>query len=81
MSKNLLNAIWELGIPVRKLQLIGKGGWHTMVELHDISKCRVFSPSDSSFIWVRSNRNIVPTDDIKSNTLIISQVNHNWKSN
>lgn len=81
MSKTLLNALWELDIPARKLQLFGKGGGHTMIEYYDMGEWKVISPSDSSFIWHRSDGSIATLKDIKSDTSIFNQVYHNWKSN
>ena len=81
MSKTLLNALWKVDIPARKLQLFGKGGGHTMVEFYDMNEWKVISPSDSSFIWHRSDGSIATLNDIKSDTSIFNQVYHNWKNN
>jgi len=81
MSKTLLNSLWELDIPARKLQLFGKGGGHTMVEFYDMNEWKVISPSDSSFVWKRSDGSLATLSDIKSDTAIFNQVYYNWKSN
>ena len=81
MSKTLLNALWKVDIPARKLQLFGKGGGHTMVEFYDMNEWKVISPSDSSFIWHRSDGSLATLSDIKSDTSIFNQVYHNWKNN
>lgn len=84
MTKIFLRAMWELGIPARKLQLSeyipGKGG-HTMAEFFDNGKWRVISPSDSSFVWRNPAGSIATVKDIQSDTAVFNQVYHKWRKN
>lgn len=82
MTKIFLRAMWDLGIPARKLQLMevipGKGG-HTMAEFFNGKKWCVISPSDSSFVWRKINGEIASVKEIQSDTSIFNQVYYKWK--
>lgn len=78
MSRTLLNALWRLNMPARKLQLLnngqGKGGGHTMVEFYDNGFWRVLSPSDKTFVWRTENGEIATARQIQNNPTIFSQI-------
>lgn len=78
MSRTLLNALWVLDIPARKLQLLnndqGKGGGHTMVEYEDNGKWKVIAPSDNAFVWRNEKGEIASVEEIRSNPAIFQQV-------
>ena len=78
MSRTLLNALWKLNIPARKLILVdnelGKGGGHTMIEFQYNGSWRVLSPSDNSFVWRTENGEIATASQIKNNPIIFSQI-------
>jgi hypothetical protein len=83
MSRTLLNALWSLGIPARKLQLLddenGVGGGHTMVEFYDGARWCVISPSDSSFVWRRADGTIATAEEIRGDSALYSAV-YEWKN-
>lgn len=78
MSRTLLNALWDLDIPARKLQLLnnqyGKGGGHTMVEYFDNGKWKVIAPSDQAQIWRNQKGEIASVAEIQSDRAIFNQV-------
>ena len=78
MSRTLLNALWRLNIPARKLQLLnnefGKGGGHTMIEFYHNGAWRVLSPSDKTFVWRTENGEIATARQIQNNSTIFSQI-------
>lgn len=78
MSRTLLNALWRLNIPARKLQLLnnalGKGGVHTMIEFYYNGHWRVLSPSDNTFVWRNRNGEIATADEIQNDKKIFSQI-------
>lgn len=78
MSRTLLNALWKLKIPARKLQLlnneIGKGGGHTIIEFYHDDDWRVISPSDSTFVWRTENGEIASAKQIHDDPTIFSQI-------
>lgn len=78
MSRVLLNALWRLGIPARKLQLLADPAHgfinHTMVEYWDGSRWIVISPSDSSFIWHDAEGRRASVDTLARDSLIVNQV-------
>jgi hypothetical protein len=84
MSRVLLNALWQLGIPARKLQLLAAPGsgqvQHTMVEYRLGDRWQVISPSDSSFEWRNHAGQVATVDEIRSDPAIFEQVHarHPW---
>lgn len=78
MSRTLLNALWALDIPARKLQLLanerGEGGGHTLLEYFDGERWCVLSPSDSTFVWRRGDGAIATTAEIRRDASIFSQI-------
>ncbi|MBL7999775.1 MAG: hypothetical protein JNL32_14210 [Candidatus Kapabacteria bacterium] len=78
MSRTLLNALWDLEIPARKLQLMknseGKGGGHTLVEYYDGGKWKVIAPSDSAFVWRNKHGEIATAQEIQESKAIFSQI-------
>lgn len=78
MSRTLLNALWKLDIPARKLQLLdneyGRGGGHTMVEFRSGDRWLVISPSDNSFVWLTDEGRIATAKEIHDNPEIFSQI-------
>jgi hypothetical protein len=81
MSRVLLNALWELGIPARKLQLLVPPGsgliQHTMVEYQLGDRWQVISPSDSAFVWRDRSGRVATVEEIRSDSTIFQQV-HAW---
>jgi hypothetical protein len=82
MSRVLLNALWRLGIPARKLQLLASPGsgliQHTMVEYRSGDRWQVISPSDSSFEWHNHAGQVATVDEIRADPAIFEQV-HAWR--
>ncbi len=80
MSRVLLNALWELGIPARKLQLLPAPGSdhivHTMVEYRVGDRWQVISPSDSAFTWRNARGQVATVEEIRSDPAIFHQVDH-----
>ncbi|UCG52464.1 MAG: hypothetical protein JSW58_02625 [Candidatus Latescibacterota bacterium] len=78
MSRILLNALWKLDVPARKLQLLdndeGQGGGHTMVEFLSDGRWLVISPSDGSFVWRKANGEIATADEIKNDERVFSKI-------
>ena len=75
MSRILLNALWRLDIPARKLQLPNEAsGGHTMIEFYHNGKWRVLSPADNTFVWRTDNGEIASAIEIQDNPAIFSQV-------
>jgi hypothetical protein len=78
MSRTLLNALWKLDIPARKLQLFdneeGKGGGHTMVEFYHDGAWRVISPADNGFVWLTEKGEIATARQIQSDPITFSQI-------
>ncbi len=78
MTRTLLNALWRLDIPARKLQLLnneyGKGGGHTMIEFYHNDAWRVLSPSDETFVWRTEDGTIATAKQIKNNPDVFSQI-------
>ena len=78
MSRILLNALWRLNMPARKLQLLSniknKIDSHTMVEFFDNGRWQVISPSNNSFIWKNKNGEIATVEEIKKDKDIFSQI-------
>jgi hypothetical protein len=78
MSRTLLNALWKLGIPARKLQLVnnaeGKGGGHTLVEFYYNGAWRVISPADGAFVWRTEHGEIATARQIQSDPQTFSQI-------
>jgi hypothetical protein len=83
MSRVLLNALWRLGVPARKLQLLEDPARgfvnHTMVEYESRGSWHVISPSDSSFTWRDAGGDIASVEEIRSDPAIFAQV-HRWRS-
>jgi hypothetical protein len=83
MSRALLNALWALDIPARKLQLLdnedGLGGGHTLVEFYDRGEWRVISPSDSAFVWRDDDGDIASAEQIRNDPTLYASV-HRWKA-
>ncbi len=78
MSRLLLNTLWDLNIPARKLQLLnnsnGKGGGHTLVEYFDEGKWKVVAVSDSSFVWRNAEGQIASVAEIQHDPAVFSQI-------
>ncbi len=78
MSRLLLNSLWELNIPARKLQLLnneqGKGGGHTLVEYLDGDKWKVIAVSDSSFVWRNKAGEIASVKEIQHEAGVFEQI-------
>ncbi len=78
MSRVLLNALWHLKIPARKLQLLdneqGKGGGHTMIEFRCKNKWCVISVSDGAFVWRKRDGEVATAQEIKKNYDIFRQI-------
>jgi hypothetical protein len=78
MSRTLLNALWKLDIPARKLQILdnefGRGGGHTVVEFYHDGAWRVVSPSDDGFVWRMENGEIATAQEIQGNPHIFAQI-------
>jgi hypothetical protein len=81
MSRVLLNALWEIGIPARKLQLLAVPGsghiQHTMVEYRVGDRWQVISPSDSAFVWRNRAGQVATVTEIRSDPAVFDQV-HAW---
>lgn len=78
MSRVLVNALWELGIPARKLYLFGAPGApiqrHVLVEFRDGDRWAVVSPSDSAFAWREPGGRIATAREIANDSLVFAQV-------
>jgi hypothetical protein len=78
MSRVLLNALWRLKIPARKLQLLGDParGYvnHTMVEYWSKGRWEVISPSDSSFVWRNARGQVATLAEIEADPAIRDQI-------
>jgi hypothetical protein len=78
MARTLLNALWELDIPARKLQILdndqGKGGGHTMVEFEANGRWLVISPADSSFVWRKADGSIATAEEIQRDPQLFAQI-------
>ncbi|HUI07012.1 MAG TPA: hypothetical protein VL486_08395 [Verrucomicrobiae bacterium] len=78
MSRTLLNVLWRLKIPARKLQLVGtdlgRSGAHTMIEFYYHGAWRVCSPSDNGFVWRAEDGEIATVNQIHNNPAIFSQI-------
>jgi len=78
MSRTLLNALWKLDIPARKLQILdneqGIGGGHTVVEFFHDGAWRVVSPSDDGFVWRTEGGEIATAREIQTNPQIFAQI-------
>lgn len=78
MTRTLLNALWRLDIPARKLQLLdneeGRGGGHTMVEYASSGRWHVIAPSDSSFVWRKDDGGIATVAEIQDDFEMFSSV-------
>jgi hypothetical protein len=78
MSRVLLNALWRLGIPARKLQLLdnaqGKGGGHTMIEFYHHGRWQALSPADNAFVWRNRDGEIATATEIRDDDHIFSQI-------
>ncbi len=78
MSRLLLNSLWQLGVPARKLQLLdnaeGRGGGHTLVEYEDAGKWKVIATSDSSFVWRNKNGAIADVSEIQQQPSVFAQI-------
>jgi hypothetical protein len=78
MTRTLLNALWLLDIPARKLQILdneyGKGGGHTMVEFQANGRWLVVSPSDSSFVWRKADGSIATAEEIQRDPQLFAQI-------
>ncbi len=78
MSRTLLNALWKLDIPARKLQLLdnedGRGGGHTMIEFRSGDRWLVISPSDASFVWRTDDDRIATAKEIHDNDELFAQI-------
>ena len=83
MSRVLLNALWRLGIPARKLQLIALPGsghiTHTMVEYRVAGRWQVISPSDSAFTWRNHSGEVATVEEIRTDPAIFGQI-HSYRS-
>ena len=78
MSRTLLNALWTLDIPARKLQLLnnkeGRGGDHTMIEFFSGDRWLVISPSDNSFVWRMDDGRIATANEIHGDPELFAQI-------
>ncbi|MBI3949934.1 MAG: hypothetical protein HY314_05715 [Acidobacteria bacterium] len=78
MSRTLLNALWRLDIPARKLQLLNnaqsKGGGHTMIEFYHNGRWKVLSPSDNAFAWRNKDGEMATAREIKDDYQVFSQI-------
>ncbi len=78
MSRLLMNSLWQLDIPARKLQLLnneqGKGGGHTLVEYKDGEKWKVIAVSDNAFVWRNSVGEIASVDEIQHQAGVFNQI-------
>lgn len=78
MSRTLLNALWKLNIPARKLQLLdneeGRGGGHTMIEFRSGDRWLVISPSDNSFVWRTNDGRIATAKEIHDDDELFAQI-------
>jgi hypothetical protein len=79
MTRITLNALWQLGIPARKLQLLpnarGQGGGHTMIEfMDDDGRWCVLSPSDSTFVWRNREGAIATVAEIQNDREVFAQI-------
>jgi hypothetical protein len=83
MSRVLLNALWRLEIPARKLQLIALPGsghiTHTMVEYRVGGRWQVISPSDSAFTWRNHSGEVATAEEIRTDPAIFGQI-HSYRS-
>lgn len=83
MSRVLLNALWRLHVPARKLQLLPTPGTkevqHTMVEYRVGDRWHVISPSDSSFVWHNAEGQVATACEIRTDPAIFQQVKK-WRS-
>jgi hypothetical protein len=84
MSRTLLNALWLVGIPARKLQLLPTGEGvpgHTVVEYFSNGRWQVISPSDGGFVWRTADGRIATLEEIRSDPDVFEQiheVDHGW---
>ena len=76
MTRVTMEALRQLGIPARKLQLlpVTPEGGHTMLEFQSGGRWLVLSPSDDAFVWRRPDGRIATLEDIRSDQAIFSQV-------
>lgn len=76
MSTAVLNCLWEAGIPARKLQAFCDTAGHTMVEFLADGRWLVISPSDSGFMWHRTDGQIATAADLHADKMLFCQL---WK--
>lgn len=78
MTRVTLEALHHLGIPARKLQLIGdesgRGGGHTMLEFQVGGRWIVLSPSDDAFVWRTRAGRPATLDEIRADSSIFAQI-------
>lgn len=76
MSRVLLNALWKLDIPARKLHLTtpAETGGHTIVEYFDQGKWKVIAPSDYAFVWHNELGEIAAVSEIAADKSVLAQV-------
>jgi hypothetical protein len=78
MTRVTLEALHQLGIPARKLQLLedesGHSGGHTMLEFRSRGRWLVISPSDQAFVWRRPDGAIATLEEIRANPAIYAQI-------
>ena len=78
MSKVLLNALWRLEIPARKLQIPARkefpGEGHTLVEFYHDGEWRVIAPSNNAFVWRKKDGTLSNREEIQTNQELFSQV-------
>ena len=76
-SRVLLNALWHVGIPARKLHIsldMEPFGGHTIVEYYDGGRWRVISPADGGFVWRRADGEVATAAEIGASQTILDQV-------
>jgi len=76
MTRVTLQALRQLGIPARKLQLLGNTPerGHTMLEFESAGRWLVLSPSDDAFVWRRPDGRIATLAEIRADDAIFSQI-------
>ncbi len=84
MSRTLLNALWKLQIPARKLQLLdnerGVGGGHTVVEFYLNDRWSVIAPSEEAYVWRKADGEIATAEEIKNDDEVFSTIHDRYPS-
>lgn len=77
MSRTLLNALWRMRIPARKLVLLNDledTDQHTMVEYESNGRWAVISPSDSGYVWRNAAGLPATLGEIQSDPAVFGQI-------